>query len=282
LLDRIEASLTQDLPLLDAGKQPAPVPLNALELAALARLRAYLELQLGAPALAEAVRQLARRDALLEEMRARLHKGHVLLSRPDGFTLGEEWVSDMEKYTRVDRPGGPLLLDSDLQRVASADEELRAGRTAETLHRAVELVATETEAHEARHALDTAPPPAPAPLSTLLSEQDVRFVQLANLELRAYLAELHLGSMPACVTLGNLARKVHGSAVRQTPHFFAAYVLLQRLADRQPSGEGDPVADLERLCARPDAELRARAADLWRALYGTELAAMSRGAPDRR
>lgn len=314
LLDRIEAQLARDLPLMfesaDARRpelalgrgaaQPNGLAL-AIDRSALARQRSYLEERVGAAPLAEAVTKLARRDKLVEEMRTRFHSGKVELSRPDGFVLGEEWLDSLEPYTKLGRPGGPLLLDTDLRNVSRADEELRSGPIHETLARAVDLVALATEAHELQHSLDVAPPPPPPALVALFPAGDGRFPRLSNLELRAYLAELQHAAIPPCLTISKLVRNVYGSTARRTPHFFASYVILRKLLDeveRAPSGDGNgnngdggdggddndapPALDggtiLEKLCgslptpeaARPAAAeaLRKRAATIYLDFYG--------------
>ena len=144
--------------------------------------------------LGAAAAELAERDRLLEVMRTRLHGGELQFDPPDGFVLGEPWLSNLEQYTRFDRPGGPLLFDTDLHAVVRADEKLRAGATAQVLAAAVDVLASATEAHEARHALDEVdpdgPPPPPA-LFDVMGESSAQFVGMADAELRAYLGELH-------------------------------------------------------------------------------------------
>ena len=288
LLDRIEASLTHDLPLLLAPGGAA-IPgargrVNDADRAAFARMRGYLEAQLGAAALTDAVAKLSAREALVEEMRGRFHGGAVQLARPDGFVLGEAWVGSMEPHTRVDRPGGPLLLDTDLRKVARADEALRTGAAAETLRRALDLYAAATDVHEVRHALDSDPPPAPPPLRALFSGDDDRFPKMAGLELRAYLAELHHGAPPPCVTAAKLVRNVYGATARRTAHFFASYLILTQLGQGAPADGSTAAAErreppeapgaeqqLATLCAMPEPLLRGLAAKIWQQLYGTTL-----------
>lgn len=282
LLDRIEASLARELPLMyPAGGKPAPsspnYPTNEVDLAALARLRAYLESKIGAGELAQTVEKLRARDELLESMRARFHRGSVQFSRPDGFVLGEAWVESMEPYTRLDRPGGPLMLDTDLRHVARADEELRDGTTAETLRRAIEHLAAITDVHEVRHALDVEPPPPPAALLALFPSQDDRFPRMAGLEMRAYLAEMHHGAPPPCVIAAKLVRTVYGAGARRTPHFFAGFLILRELTT-PATAEGTesqipPIEQLTTLCGLPEATLRSRAGGLWQKLYGQPLQA---------
>lgn len=282
LLDRIEATLARELPLMyPVGGKPAPsppnYPMNEVDHAALMRLRAYLESKLGAGELALAVEKLRARDELLESMRARFHRGSVQFSRPDGFVLGEAWVESMEPYTRLDHPGGPLMLDTDLRRVARADEELRDGSTAETLRRAIDHLAAITDVHEVRHALDVEPPPPPAALLELFPPQDERFPKMASLEMRAYLAELHHGAPPPCVIAAKLVRTVYGAGARRTPHFFAGFLILRELTGPKTAEGAEtaapPVEQLATLCGLPEPSLRTRAADLWQKLYGQPLQA---------
>jgi hypothetical protein len=287
LLDRIEASLARELPLMPPPGAPDPakatplglssgLKLNDADLAALLRLRTHLEAR--APELRDAIAKLRAREELLESMRARFHKGSVRLSRPDGFVLGESWVESMQPYTRLDRPGGPLMLDTDLRSVARADEELRRGAIAEALRRAVDELAAATDVHEVRHALDGLHQPAPPPpLVALFPPGDLRFPGLAGLELRAYLAELHHGALPPCVTAAKLTRTVYGAQARRTPHFFAGYLLLRELttprAQAQGQAEPSPVERLTALCSLPEPALHPRAAELWQSLYGEPLVA---------
>ena len=289
LLDRIEASLARELPLMlppggaGAGATKATplglsdgMKLNEADEAALQRLRAHLETRLGAAELRAAIEKLRAREALLESMRARFHKGSVRLSRPDGFVLGEAWVDSMEPYTRLDRPGGPLMLDTDLRGVARADEELRSGAVAEALRRSIDELAAATDVHEVRHALDGQLPAVPPPpsLVALFPAGDLRFPGLASLELRAYLAELHHGALPPCVTAAKLTRNVYGALARRTPHFFAGYLILHELLPAQPAqAEPSPVERLTALCSLPEPTLRSRAAALWQSLYGEPLQA---------
>src|SRR5262249_25968832 len=139
--------------------------LDDVERTALFHLRRMLEAHVG-PTLEPTVHKLRRREDLVESMRRRLHSGTVQLSRPDGFVLGGAWFETMTPYTDLRRRGGPLMLDTDLRAATRADEELREKAAAEALRRVLDFMALATEAHEARHALDTLetrvlPPPAP-------------------------------------------------------------------------------------------------------------------------
>ena len=104
------------------------------------------------------------------------------------------WLSNLEQYARFDRPGGPLLFDTDLRAVVARRREAARGANAQVLAAAVDVLASATEAHEARHALDevdpNGPPPPPA-LFEVMGESSAQFVGMADAELRAYLGELH-------------------------------------------------------------------------------------------
>ena len=269
LLDRIEAGLAEGLRDVRAQSEGTR-RLNDFDRAALARERGLLEARLG-PGLAAAAAVLAERDRLLEEMRTRLRGDDLQLGAPDGFVLGDPWLSDLEAYTRFDRPGGPLLFASDLRAVARADEQLRSGPHA-VLRAAVDVMASVTEAHEARHALDQidgkAPSPPPSPLFELMEQNTTEFVGMADAELRAYLGELHDSGPTACWALAKMMRDVYGGLASRTPHFFATLTLLRQL---DPAPHREPAARLALLCDLPEAELRARVAAAWQKLYGAPL-----------
>ena len=216
--------------------------LNDFDRAALARERRLLEARLG-PGLAAAAGELAERDRLLEVMRTRLHGGELRFHPPDGFVLGDRWLSSLEQYTTFDRPGGPLLFDTDLRAVARADEKLRAGPTAQLLAAAVDVMAAATEAHEARHALDEVDPngpPPPTPLFEVMERSTTQFIGLADAELRAYLGELHDTGSTACWVLAKMMRGVYGWGASRTPHFYATFTILRQLdpswTARRPRG----------------------------------------------
>jgi hypothetical protein len=270
LLDRIESVLAWTLPAMYGREGEMRRHLNDFDRAALARERRLLEARLGA-GLAAVAADLAERDRLLEVMRTRLHGGEIQLAPPDGFVLGERWLANLEPYTRFDRPGGPLLFDTDLRAVARADEKLRGGEDARLLAAAVDVLASATEAHEARHALDEAdpngPPPPPA-LFEVMGESSTQFIGMADAELRAYLGELHDTGSTACWVMAKMLRGVYGRGARRTPHFFATLTILRQLdsdADRAPD------AQLAMLCDLPDAELRGRVAAAWQKLYGAPM-----------
>jgi hypothetical protein len=64
-------------------------------------------------------------------------------------------------------------------------------------------------------------------------------------------------------------RTVFGAFARPEPHYFATLALLKELG---ADAEQDPARQLAGLCAVADAELRTRAAAIWRRLYGTPMA----------
>lgn len=277
LLDRIEANLSVELQRMYRPAKPSStsVEKQGLDDAALLKLRAHLESQIGAKTLSAAVAKLTAREALLESMRSRFHAGSVQLARPDGFVLGEAWVQSMEPYTQLGRPGGPLMLDSDLRQVARTDEELRAGPLADALHKAVDVIAAATDVHEIRHAIDVDPPAAPAQLQGFFSQRDERFPRMAGLELRAYLSELSYGPLPPCVTIAKLLRSVYGESARRTPHFYASYVITRLLAGKPLDSRAEPPTDavalLDQLCNIPEPTLRRQSTELWQTLYGDVL-----------
>lgn len=276
-LDRIESSLARELPIV-FGQPGAEEgwPHNDFDAAAMARLRPILLARAGA-AVAQAASRLHQRDALLEAMRARFHSGRVRLNYPDGFVLGEAWFRDLAPLARLDRPGGPLILDTDLHQVARADEALRVGATAQALEAAIDLMALSTEAHEARHALDDdelGGPPPPA-LFASMQHSEFQFVGLADHELRAYLGELHDSPAPACLSLAKMLRAVFGQGARRNPHFYATWTIVHEL-DQAPDKQ--PKDMLNDLCDLPDGELRGRAAAAWQRLYRTPLVSGQRAA----
>jgi len=280
LLDRIEASLARELPVVFGyGDGQEGWQRNDFDLAALARLRSLLQARAGAAVVAAAL-QLHQRDTLLEAMRARFHGGRVHLNTPDGFVLGEPWLRNMADFARLDRPGGPLILDTDLRSVARADETLRSGATAQALEATVDLMALSTEAHEARHALDDGEsdagsirPPPPA-LFAGMEHSEFQFIGLADRELRAYLGELHDSPAPACLSLAKMLRALFGQGARRNPHFYATWTILHQL---DPAADRKPIDALNRLCDLPDGELRQRAATVWQKLYLTPLIPGVRG-----
>ena len=270
LVDRIESDLANTLPAMYGREGEMRRHLNDFDRAALVRERRLLEARVGA-GLGAAAADLAERDRLLEVMRTRLHGGELQFDPPDGFVLGEPWLSNLEQYARFDRPGGPLLFDTDLHAVVRADEKLRTGANAQVLAAAVDVLASATEAHEARHALDEVnpdgPPPPPA-LFDVMGESSAQFVGMADAELRAYLGELHDTGSAACWVVSKMLRGVYGRGARRTPHFFATLTILRQL---DPEPDREPAARLALLCDMPDAELRRRVAAAWQKLYGAAM-----------
>jgi hypothetical protein len=270
LVDRIESVLANTLPAMYGLEGEMRRHLNDFDRAALVRERRLLEARVGA-GLGAAAADLAERDRLLEVMRTRLHGGELQFDPPDGFVLGEPWLSNLEQYARFDRPGGPLLFDTDLHAVVRADEKLRTGANAQVLAAAVDVLASATEAHEARHALDEVNPDGPPPPTALfevMGESSAQFVGMADAELRAYLGELHDTGSAACWVVSKMLRGVYGRGARRTPHFFATLTILRQL---DPEPDREPAARLALLCDMPDAELRLRVAAAWQKLYGAAM-----------
>jgi hypothetical protein len=199
----------------------------------------------------------------------------VNLASADGFVLGDAWLERLEPETKLTRPGGPLVLDTDLRMVARADEKLRDGPTARLLGAAVDLMALSTEAHEARHALDEVDPVGPPPpgLFEVMPESSTTMIGLADKELRAFLGELHDSPLPSCASLAQIMRTLYGRWARPEPHAFATRAILRQLG---ANAELDPAGQLSALCALPDAELRARIAAAWLQLYRAPLPASQR------
>lgn len=276
LLDRVEAALVRDLPIA-WGKAPDAVP-SEIRAAALARLRKLLEAQIG-PAITTAVERLAAREALFETMRKRLHDGTVRMEKPERFVYGDAWFEDMRQYAELSNPGGPLLLDTDLRAVWTADEALREKDVASALAAALDLLSLGTEAHEVRHAVGEKDATVPAPLAAMLAD-DPPFAQLAERELRAYLGEMHDAPAPVCLAIVEAVQGIWGPHASRTPHFFARRVILAALADKigVPTTDGaDPIALMDRLCDEPDAAMRERTAAVWQALYGAPFVPATRG-----
>jgi hypothetical protein len=270
LLDRIEAVLAQTLPAMYGREGEMARQLNDLDRAALARERRLLESRVGA-GLAAASADIAERDRLLEVMRTRLHGGELQFDPPDGFVIGEGWLANLEEYSRFDRPGGPLLFDTDLRAVVRADEKLRGGDDARVLAAALDVLASATEAHEARHALDEVDPdgpPPPPPLFEVMGESSPQFIGMADAELRAYLGELHDSGAAGCWVVAKMLRGVYGKSARRTPHFFATLTILRQL---DPDADRGPEAQLSMLCALPEAELHRRVEGAWQRLYGAPM-----------
>lgn len=282
LLDRIESNLVKDL--LDAaGKRQEPASTRALtdaDHAALYELRRALAAHVGEAALDSLVAALVDREAAFETMRRRLHGGKVEFDTPESFAFGDAWFESLWPLSSLNNPGGPLVLDTDLRALDIADGKLRTRESKATIDRLLDVLALGTEAHETRHALDneTAGQPedagarpghsVPAALAALVGN-DPRFAGLADRELRAYLGEIHDAPSPPCFTVVQAIRQVRGRYVPRTPHFYAHLLILGRLGGDEMLA--DPAALVHRLCAEPAPALRARAATLWKELYGTEL-----------
>ena len=281
LLDRIEAALLRDLPIAygkapDAGDSP-------IRAAALLRLRKLLDAKVG-PAMQAAAERLARREALFESMRKRLHDGTVQMERPERFVFGDAWFDDMRQYTSLTNPGGPLILDTDLREVWTADEALRDKDVAAALQAALDLMSLGTEAHEVRHAVGEKDEKVPAPLAARLAD-DPPFAQLAEREVRAYLGEMHDADMPVCMAVIEAVQGIWGPHASRTPHFFARRVILASLVASLGWGveiDADPIALMNRLCDEPDAALREHVAAAWKELYGAPLVPATRGQPGSR
>jgi hypothetical protein len=275
MLDRVEAELAWNLPAMYAKRgEQRPGMFNDFDRVALGHFRAGLETRLG-PGVGAAAASLAERDRLLEEMRTRLRGDAVRVSSPDGFVLGDAWLESLEPDTKLTRPGGPLVLDTDLKAVARADEKLREGPTARLLAAAVDLMALSTEAHEARHALDEADPVGPPPpgLFEVMPGSSTAMIGMADKELHAILGELHDSPLPSCANLAQVMRTVYGRWARSEPHAFATLAILRQLG---ANADLDPAKQLSPLCALPDAELRDRIATAWQKLYGAPMPASQR------
>ena len=267
LLDRIESTLADELPLMYGQEVVGRARMNALDRAALAGERAFLEARLGAAELAAAVGDLIQRNKLLAEMSSSFARVDIRLNPPDGFALGERWLSRLEGFTELGHSGRAVMLESDLRRLGRADDKLRgSGGSARTLAAAVDLMSCSTEAHEARHALDEEDPVGPPPpaLFDAMPNSSSRFIGMADSEMRAYLGELHDAASPPCITLGKMMRGVYGGYASRTPHFYATVTILRAL---DPDDDSEPATRLAMLCGLPDAELRRRVAGAWQKLY---------------
>ena len=270
LLDWIEATLAKTLPAMYGREGEMARQLNDFDRAALVRERWLLEARAGA-GLAVAAADLAERDRLLEEMRTRLHGGELQFNPPDGFVLGEPVVVEPRGVHALRFRRRTAALRHRFRRaVVRADEKLRTGDDAGVLAAAVDVLASATEAHEARHALDEVDPdgpPPPTPLFEVLGESSPPFVGMADAELRAYLGELHDSGAAGCWVAAKMLRGVYGRGARRTPHFFATLTILRQL---NPVADRAPDAQLALLCEVPEAELapagrRGVAEALWRA-----------------
>ncbi len=286
-LDRIESQLVLAL-LAAADKKPKSArerPLTSADQAALGELLRVLAAKVGQAQLDTLTSALLARETAFETMRSRLHGGKLVIEKPDSFSFGESWFETIWPLSSLDRVGGPLLLDTDLRALEVADSQLRSAESVRTIDALLDVLALNTEAHEARHALDaltgrTVPKGvepattavAPSALIELIS--DPRFIPLADSELRAYLGELHDAPSSRCLIFQDGIRQVRGRYVAHTPHFFAHYLLLSRLGSDE--NLSDPVAVVHRLCAEPDQALQSRVATLWKELYGTDITPLRR------
>ena len=270
LVDRIESDLANTLPAMYGREGEMARHLNDFDRAALARERRLLEARVGA-GLGAAAADLAERDRLLEVMRTRLHGGELQFDPPDGFVLGEPWLSNLEQYARFDRPGGPLLFDTDLHAVVRADEKLRAGATAQVLAAAVDVLASATEAHEARHALDEVEPRRAAAAARAV-RRDGRELGAVRRHGRRRAARV-----PRRAARHRIGRVLGGGqdVARRVRAGRAPDAALLRDADHPapagPRPDRAPAARLALLCDMPDAELRQRVAAAWQKLYGAPL-----------
>jgi hypothetical protein len=275
MLDRVEATLARELPVMyAAAREVRSRDFNDFDRTALARARSFLEARLGA-GFARTALALRERDRLLEEMRTRFRGDEIKLAVPERFVLGDEWLEDLRPSTRIDRPGGPLFLDTDLKAVMVADRALRDEASTAALRGAIEVLALTTEAHEARHAAEASDPassPPPA-LFEVMAGRSSRMISWADSELQAFLGELHDAPVPGCVNLGRMMRTVYGRFARRELHFYATLALLKQLG---ADPEQDPAEQLAAVCATPDAQLRNKVAAIWSRLYSLAFAAGER------
>jgi uncharacterized membrane protein YhfC len=256
-MDRVEGSVQDEISrAFGKGK-----PLDEVEAAALEQLRRIMEKRVGADRLQALGVKTAARDRVFQAMLDRLKTS---LKQPDRFVWGDAWFETVRPLTKFDRPGGPVVFASDLREVQEADRALDKPELREVVAQLVALNAEAVEAHEARHAFEKAPMPAPLLLRDLF-RGETQILEMAEAELRAYLGEMHDSPAPPCLTLLQLLRQSFGAAARPTPHFFAGYALLGMLAT--PAKE-KPVDLIYRLCALPESEVRSQAAQAWKKFYG--------------
>jgi hypothetical protein len=273
LVERVEETLMEEV----GATFESPAPGNAVDQLARARFRAEAEAKSGAPALARAAQQLARRDQLLKDMIGRMKDGTLRLEPPDGLVWGEAFFDRLEPYADRSRRGGPLLLSSDLGDLARADSALASGEGRKALDAALETELLRIEAHEARHALDRKQRDVPPRLLELVGDDDMDFAKSAERELRAYFGELIDGPAPRCVGLTEIGRLVGGKGARLTPHNFAGATLIERL-DPAVDGKWEIAEMLERICALPEAELEERLLQAYESFYGEPFVKASRTA----
>lgn len=266
LRDRMEVSVMRRLRTVDAeDATPNEVDVEAAKL-----WRETLSALVGAEGFAEAQRRLDERERLAQAMEKRLRGGKIHVARPERLVFGDEYFEGLEPYTSNQRRGGPLLLGSDLRALRRADEALGDSAGLAALVRIIDLEADQVEAHEATHALEPRDVTVPPLLQSLVGEDDVRFGRMAERELRAFIGELKAAKSPACLSVVSLAQLARGNQSQATPHFFAAHALLATLGEVDGSrglDEAATVAVMRRLCALPDAELRAKAVAARERLY---------------
>jgi hypothetical protein len=271
LRDRIDVSVMDKLRTVDddEGEKSNEVDLTAAKL-----WREQLGPLVGAEGLAEAEKRLNERETLARAMEKRLKGGRIHLARPERMVFGDAYFESLEPYTSNQRRGGPLILGSDLRALRRADQALDDSVGLRAMVQIIDLEAATVEAHEAHHALYPEEVPTPALLQSMVGASDLRFGRLSERELRAYLGQLRDAKPPACLTIIGLAKLARGRYAQTVPHFYAAHALLSVLADSDESRglEKEQVVELmKKLCALPDAELRARADAAAETLYGAKL-----------
>ena len=225
-----------------------------------------------APGLGAAAADLAERDRLARgDAHAPARRRAAVRSRPTASSWASRGCRTWNSTRASTAQAGRCCSTRICARSSRADEKLRAGANAQVLAAAVDVLASATEAHEARHALDEVnpdgPPPPPA-LFDVMGESSAQFVGMADAELRAYLGELHDTGSAACWVVAKMLRGVYGRGARRTPHFFATLTILRQL---DPEPDRAPAARLALLCDMPDAELRQRVAAAWQKLYGATM-----------
>jgi len=273
LLDRVEAELLD----LAHGAYARDGRGGVAEQAANGAWRSVMQNLAGAAALAEGARLLEERAERVRRL-AKGPKGGVIVEFPDRVELGDEFLDSLMPYADVARGGGPVLLGADLRAVREADRALRTGEPRRALDAVLDQMASDTEAHEARHALEPlGDGPVPALVLEAAGDDDERFARSAANELTAYLGQLHASARP-CAVLAQLAFRAKGDRARATPHHFAAHVLLHALsyAPEKPLTAGQLEEDLLQSCREPPETLRARTAAAHEKILGTPFAAATR------
>lgn len=268
MLDRLEPEVV-DLVLgaSDAQLPGRPAP-NRTDKTVSGHWRRVMEGAADAGGLRAASELLQARASLFEKMQRRMLRpsaGRLLL--PGRFVLGDAYFEELYDLADVGRPGGAMLFSGDVLDLERADGKLQGGEVRRALDAMLALETSMVEAHEARHALDPVQRPAPALLAEVMSGLTPDFVKSAELELRAFVAQIADAPVPPCLGTARIARDVRGSRARPTPHFYAGWVLLREMSGEDPGHENTP-ALLDALCALPDAELRGTAAAAYARLYG--------------